>query len=114
MSLNNNLSANLNAIRRSRSLSISEFAEELCIARSSLQNILNGNCNLRMDTVSQIASRLDTDSLTLLKKQYSSDQYAIAILILDALDVYRKLSQEDRKEVSRLFHRLITLLDKGT
>lgn len=113
MSLNKNLSKNLNAIRRSRALSITDFAEELCIARSSLQNILNGNCNLRMDTVCQIASHLDTDSLTLLKEHYTTEQYAIATLILDALDTYIKLSVEDRTEASRLFHKLIMLLDKG-
>jgi transcriptional regulator with XRE-family HTH domain len=113
MSLNTNLSKNLNAIRRSRSLSISDFAQELCIARSSLQNILNGTCNLRMDTINHIASSLDTDSLTLLKDQYSSDQYAIAMVTLDALEAFQKLSYEDRAEASGLFHRLIMLLDKG-
>lgn len=113
MSLSKNLSENLKAIRKSRKQSITEFADELCIARSSLQTILSGDSNLRMDTVNHIASKLNTDALTLLQDSFSSKQLSTATLLLDSLDSYQKLSEEDRQKAAELFHQLILLLDKA-
>ena len=55
MVLQKNLSAAMKVIRAARKQSITEFSEDLGIARSSLQDILNGTGNPRMDTVEYIA-----------------------------------------------------------
>lgn len=111
MSLSNNLSKNLNTIRENRNLSITDFADELCIARSSLQNILKGDCNLRMDTVNQISSQLNVDPLTLLQDPHTADQQDIAVLLLNCIEVFHRLPYQDRVKATELFVSLITLLD---
>lgn len=114
MSISTNLAENLKAIRTAKKKSLTDFAEELCISRSSLQTILNGDSNLQISTLNQIASCLQTDSLTLIQNPYTSDQLSNATLLLDVLEAYRQLSEEDRKEAARLFHQLITLIDKAS
>ena len=69
MAMCKNLADRLNEIRKSRNLSISEFAEELGIARSSLQSLLNGTGNPRADTIEYIANQLGTDPVWLLSAQ---------------------------------------------
>lgn len=113
MSLSKNLAKNLRSIRASRKQSLTDFAEEICISRSCLQTILKGESNLQMSTVTQIANRLNTNSLTLLQDPYSSDQLSHAVLLLDSLAAYQKLSEEDRRTAAELFHQLILVLDKA-
>lgn len=66
MSLRENLAHSMNIIRTARQLSICEFSEELYIARSTMQDILSGTGNPRMDTVEHIAEQLRIDPLALL------------------------------------------------
>ena len=64
-----NLADRLNEIRKARNLSIAEFAEELGIARSSLQVLLSGTGNPRTDTIECIADQLGIDPVWLLSDQ---------------------------------------------
>lgn len=114
MSISTNLAENLKAIRTAKKKSLTDFAEELCISRSRLQTILKGDCNLQISTLNQIASCLNTDSLTLIQSPYSSDQLSNAVLLLDILEAYRQLSEEDRNTAAELFHQLITLIDDAS
>ena len=66
MAICENLAHRLHAIRTERGMTITEFSELLGIARSSLQQILSGRGNPRMDTVEHIARRLEMDPLSLL------------------------------------------------
>jgi len=61
-----NLSERLNEIRKEKNRSVVEFAEELGISRSSLQSLLSGRGNPRIDTIEYIAQQLDVDALELL------------------------------------------------
>lgn len=112
MSLSHNFSENIKAIRISRKLSIAEFAEELCVAKSSIQTILRGKCNVRMDTVNHIASQLDIEPLALLQEPYTPNQLSGASVLLGSIKTYQQLSAEDRKKADAIFHDLIMLLDK--
>ena len=112
MSLATNLAKNLKAIKESRKKSLTEFAEDLCISRSCLQDVLKGERNVQMATVNQIAICLGISAADLLQDPYSSNQLSQAVLLLEALDSYQKLSNEDRMAAAELFHQLILLLDK--
>lgn len=68
MGLQHNLAAHLLEIRTARKLSLSEFSAELGIARSSLQSILRGASNPRMDTVEVIAQSLGVAPIALLSE----------------------------------------------
>ena len=75
MAMCKNLADRLNAIRKERNLSITEFSEELGIARSSLQSLLNGTGNPRTDTIEYIANQLGTDPVWLLSAQQDSSGF---------------------------------------
>lgn len=113
MSLSSNLANNMQAIKDSRNLSLTDFAGELCISRSCLQDILKGERNVQLSTINQIASRLNINAAALLQPPYSQNQLSNAILLLEALEIYRCLTAEDRETIAELFHRMITMLDKA-
>lgn len=111
MSLSRNLANNLHAIKASRKLSLTDFAEELCISRSCLQDALKGDHNVHMATIQQMADALGISSAALLQNPYSQNQLSHAVLLLEALASFQRLPQEDRVTAAELFHRLILLLD---
>ena len=66
MIMRDNMALRLNEIRKERGLSITQFSEELGIARSSLQALLSGKANPRTDTIEYIADKLQLNPLCLL------------------------------------------------
>lgn len=101
----------MNAIRSSRKQSITEFAEEVGISRSEMQQILKGKCNLRIDTIKYIANQLNVDPELLLFPPYSKPQHEFALLLLNTLSAFSKLPEEKQKEAARLFHELILMME---
>lgn len=104
MNLQKNFSNNMNVIHGSHSKTLTEFAEELCISRSSLQDILRGKCNPRIDTIEQIARQLGMDPLTLLSHPDSGD--------LSPLYGLPHMPEEDRQELAAHFYAIIRILAK--
>ena len=94
VTLQQNLSNFMNAIRSSRKQSITEFANEIGISRSEMQQILKGSCNLRIDTVKYIADKLTVDPLILLFPSYSKSQQEFALLLLNKLFAFSKVPLE--------------------
>ena len=95
------LGDHLNRIRKDRGLSITEFSEELGIARSSLQAILNGTGNPRSDTIEHIAANLNIDYRTLLTEpadstapQLTEAQQKDLLLMLEQFSGYLGTSNE--------------------
>ena len=113
MSLQKNLSNVMNAIRRSRDQSLTMFAKELDISRSSLQEILNGTGNPRMDTIEHIAKRLNMDPLILLSCSYSEEQLEIAMPLLQITDSLSGLSEKKKHEFILLFQQLLHLVTES-
>ena len=110
MTLQKNLSNIMNAIRRNRDQSLTTFAKELDISRSSLQEILNGTGNPRMDTIEHIANRLNMDPLALLSCSYSEEQLEIAMPLLKITDTLSGLPEEKRHEFIVLFQGLLQIV----
>lgn len=88
MAICETLGDHLNRIRKARGLSITEFSEELGIARSSLQAILSGTGNPRCDTIEHIAGHLNVDYRMLLSDPqtnlpiYPTDQQLRSLFLL--------------------------------
>ena len=59
MSIHENIAYYLSAYMREKNLSIEACAEELGIARSSLQTYLAGEGNMRIDTLKLLANKLN-------------------------------------------------------
>ena len=114
MTLQKNLSNVMNAIRTSRHQSISEFSEELGISRSSMQELLKGNGNPRMDTIELIADRLHVNPLALLSGSYSEEHLEYIMLLLQTIDIVSKLPDEKKLKFASLFQELILLMESKT
>lgn len=110
MILRKNLSNSIKFIKASRHLSITELSEKLGIARSSLQAILKGTSNPRIDTIEYIADRLHLNPLLLLssKESYTDS----AILIAEILQAVSHLEPAEKQKFLSLFQELVLLLDK--
>lgn len=83
MDMKTNLAHRLREIRQQKGLSITEFSEELEIARSSLQSLLSGDGNPRTDTIEHIANRLGVDPISLLSDSPSARSSAPATFTKD-------------------------------
>lgn len=59
MTLQKNFSHNLTAFYRRHAKTLTAFSEELGISRSSLQEIMKGNSNSRLDTASHFHAIID-------------------------------------------------------
>ena len=65
MNLRENFAVNMKTIFERSNHSLTEFADELSISRSSLQDILKGKSNPTLATVELIAEKLDVNPLSL-------------------------------------------------
>ncbi|NBI63075.1 XRE family transcriptional regulator [Clostridiales bacterium] len=110
MLLRKNLTDAMNALRRSRSLSITAFSEEVGISRSSMQALLNGTGNPRMDTVEHVAARLCLDPAVLLSGSLTRPQLDVAISLLRALDFFASFSDEEKEKFASLFLEMISMV----
>ena len=59
MDIQKNIAAAIRAAMEERQLSLTEFSKELGIGKSSLQAYLNGQQNMRSDTIELIAEKLE-------------------------------------------------------
>lgn len=107
MSLQKNLSDSMTAIHANRRQTLTAFAKELGISRSSLQEILKGNGNPRIDTIEQIASQLRIDPLELLAS--SEDQLKIMLPLSQFLDVICDLPDDKKQELLSAFNSIVGL-----
>lgn len=110
MTLRSNFSNSINIIFEHNKRSLSEFANELSISRSNLQDILKGNSNPTLATVELIAERLELDPVSLLT--YSQDELQITISLSRLLDRTMDLPDEKKKILAEAFSTIIiTLVD---
>lgn len=110
MDLQKNLSNSMRFIRASRHQSITEFSEELGIARSTLQLILSGKANPTIDTIELIAEQLCMDPLLLLSsdKSYTDS----AALVAEVIHKISFLDNAQRERFLTLFQELVLLLSE--
>lgn len=110
MTLQKNLSSTMKTIYISRKKTLSAFSDELGISRSSLQEILKGSSNPRIDTIEQIANQLDMDPLVLLSTSYSEEESKLLIPLFQFTDAACSLPYSKRAELAAHFHAIIRIL----
>lgn len=108
MTLQQNLSNTMKAIRSIRKISITEFSEEIGVSRSEAQGILRGTSNPRLDTIQCIADNLNIDPLLI--SSFSETQLEVSLLLLKSFDFFSKLSSEEQKEAARLLNEFLCLI----
>ena len=109
MTLQQNLSNTMKAIRSIRKISITEFSEEIGVSMSEAQGILRGTSNPRLDTIQCIADNLNIDPLVLISS-FSETQLEVSLLLLKSFDFFSKLSSEEQKEAARLLNEFLCLI----
>ncbi len=111
MNLRENFAVNMKTIFERSNHSLTEFAEELSISRSSLQDILKGKSNPTLATVELIAEKLGVDPLSLLS--FSEEEIQAAFSLTQFLDWFFDLSEENRALAAKSIEAfLFACLDK--
>lgn len=110
MQLQQNFSNSMKTVYANRKKTLTAFSDELGISRSSLQEILKGNGNPRIDTVEHIASRLGVDPLLLLSTSCSDEDVQLLISLFRLSDVACTLSNDKKVELASHFHAIIDIL----
>lgn len=110
-----NIAAFLSAYKRQKGISAAEFAEELELSRSVLQDYLAGRCNPRADTIEHIAKKLNVSPAALVSGGLlSPTEYDLIFVLLDTLDAFHGLSPGRQQEGIDLFIRLLRLMTDDT
>lgn len=86
-----------------------EYAEDLEIARSSLQQYMKGEGNPSVDTIERIAQKMDMDPVTLLTGTLDGVQRERAWDLLTAIQQVSALSEKKRLRFVELFMEIMQL-----
>ncbi len=111
MILQQNLSTAMNALRQQRQQSVSSLSKDLGIAKSSLQEILDGNGNPQIETVERIASQLSISPVTLLSCAGQGEQVQRGLFLLQNIQAISRLPQAQQHELAAVFYQMVTLLE---
>ncbi len=109
MEIQRNLANILNTIRICRRQSLTEFADELEISRSHLQELLKQNANPRIDTVEHIAQKLGIDISVLISASFTDSQLQMIEYMLKLIEALSTLTPEKRRAFGKLFLEMLCL-----
>ena len=100
MNIQDNIKYNLKAIMKDKRLSLTDFSEELGIARSSLQQYLKGDSNPRADTLQLLADKLNISVEALISE---NGRDSLAEANLNQYSDSRELKHTESHDASRDF-----------
>lgn len=112
MKMNETLACKLSIMRKLYGKSLVEFAEEIDVSKTTLQNIEAGKA-LTLNMVETIANCLGISPMALISDEYDARQLYTAKLFLEFLKSFRNLSMEDQTEAIILFDRLVRILSRS-
>lgn len=102
---------NLEAIRIYKEQSISEFAGEIGVPKSTLQSIrVNGHTTL--DTAIRIADGLGLPLDSLISDGQLTEKISTVQYLLQAVEWFRVLTSSEQEEVVAYFHKILEVLDR--
>ena len=116
MSLENCLAKNLKALRLVRRMSQVEFAQEIGISKSTLQEIESGK-SPNLDTLTCIAARLNIPLSVLISGTAPSDQMGLLVELIRTFDWFAQLSpalQEELLETTLQISRALSILKENS
>lgn len=107
MALGQDLSINIREIRRKRQLSLTEFAEEIDIGRSTLHSMEAGRLNTTLGTVDQIAERLQIPAYSLLVRPGAGSEFGAMGFLWFAPGALERLPEDKRERIVGAIHLLL-------
>lgn len=110
MGISDNLRGTLQAYKELNHLSLTELSDELGIARSTVQDILAGNSNVRSDTLEIISKKLGIDSALIISDAFTPSQIQIVLLLFNAVQSIAALPQDNRCRLAEMFCEAVQLL----
>lgn len=113
MSIQDNMADLLRARRKLSGQSIEEWAEELGIAQSTLQEYMKGSGNPTVKMVEHLADKLGVDPAALMYGTIEPEQQQIALLLLDTIHAVSVLPQPKRLRFAELFLELVQLWEQN-
>lgn len=109
MELKQNLSRNLKALRNMSNQSLTDFAEEIGIGKTTLCDIEKG-CSSSLDTVDTISKHLNLPSVALLSDLDSPESLKISVQLLKGMSWFQDLSSERQTKIVQHFDAPAALL----
>jgi transcriptional regulator with XRE-family HTH domain len=109
MGIQKNLSFILKLIKDERRETLAEFADELEISRSHLQELLKNNTSPRIDTVEHIARKLGVAPYELMSVSLEDAQLNVLEMLIHFTGALGSLTPEKRRAFSDLFLKMIQL-----
>ena len=104
-----NMSNVIRTLKELNKKSMSEFAEELEISRSTLQEYLSGTGNPRLSTVEHLAKKLQINPIFLVSGLYENQQLEVILLLLNAIEPVAMLSKEKKERMAELIMEIVSL-----
>lgn len=101
MKKNRNFARNLEAFQREKRLTLTEFAEEIGIARTTLQSVLNDG-NTTLDTAVRISEKVGVPLDVLLSAEPLSEEFSMIRQLVQGFEWFRSLDEERQEAV--LYH----------
>ncbi|MBD5153115.1 MAG: helix-turn-helix transcriptional regulator [Oscillibacter sp.] len=111
MSINDNISDFLKRYKDEHHLTLSEMADEFGLARSLLENYINGGGNPRADTLEIIAEKCGASVTEIISAQPPG--WERAEIVGRAARVFGDLPPEQRDRAVSLFLALVDILAEG-
>lgn len=109
MEVQKNMATIIRALKQQRGLSLTEFADELEISRSALQEYLSGTGNPTLTTVEHLAHKLGIPLAALVSGAFSADQFSVLMTLLDLFHLLSGLSPHQRHQFIELLQGMLAL-----
>ena len=113
MDKHQNFVQNLEAIRTAKGQSLSEFAKEVGIPRSTMQSVLE-NGQTTLDTAIRISEGLDISLDALMGVKHTAREMDISCAVLKCLSGYQALSEEQKEKVEYYVRKIVEVLRYDT
>lgn len=111
MDMQRNMADMLRAKRALSGQSIGEWADELGIAPSTLQDYLKGSGNPTLRMVDHLAEKLGIDPLSLIAGEIEPELYKPVLLMVGTIQAVSRLPQPKRIRFAELFMEQMRLLE---
>lgn len=112
VSIQENMADMLRAKRKLSGQSINEWADELGIAPSTLQDYLKGNGNPTVKMVEHLGEKMGINPVALLSGDIEPEQIQTVLLLLDTIQAVSILPQPKRFRFAEQFLELVQLWEE--
>lgn len=110
MTLQSNFSNSVKIAYQNSGKTLAEFSNEIGISRATLQSILKGDSNSRIDTIEVVADGLNTSPLALLSTPCGEKELGFLLSLFQLSDVATALSDDEKEELAAHCHAIIDIL----